>query len=289
MTKTQIADLALSHIGARALVDVDTDTNQNAIAIRQWFESARKEALRSHPWNFATDRWRLVTVYESLVGVALTASGTLIQVTKTTHGLVTGQRIDLELVNGLSNANGTWYVTVTGINTFTLDDSTFASGYVSGTGRYVVIPNAAWNRQHTLSDLPKPWLRILKVDEYGGHDKTDSADYEISNGLILSRCDKIHIYYIFDQDDYDTWSQDFINAFSFLLASYVAQNITGPAGQAMQLRQAYEQSIKPLAASRDARESKPRRTLPFNSSQLIQARSGGYWSDPYSVNYDALP
>jgi hypothetical protein len=56
--------------------------------------------------------------------------------TAAAHGLTTGDNVTVELVEGNVDANGTWFVTVTGVTTFELDTSNGKGGdaYVAGTG-----------------------------------------------------------------------------------------------------------------------------------------------------------
>ena len=55
-TTTDIANLALSNIGARRLTALDTDTSEEAKSARLHFTHQRDTLLRRHPWSFATRR-----------------------------------------------------------------------------------------------------------------------------------------------------------------------------------------------------------------------------------------
>lgn len=72
-------------------------------------------------------------------------SGGLIKITTpTTHGLVTGQVVDVASVGGVAAATGTWPITVVNSTSFTLNGSTFSGVYTSGgtwhvTGLYVAV------------------------------------------------------------------------------------------------------------------------------------------------------
>ena len=89
-TATEIANLAIAHLGGRALTALDADTSQQAASLRKWYNpgggtpvyTALDEVLRAHPWNFATMRKRQTITYASLSGgSAVTDSGGLIQIT----------------------------------------------------------------------------------------------------------------------------------------------------------------------------------------------------------------
>jgi hypothetical protein len=276
MTKTQIASLAYSHLGGRAFTDVDTDTTQQAIVCRKWFDAARDELLVSHPWNFAIRRKRLTTTWTALSGVALADNGSgEIRVTATSHGRSTGDRLHFKEVEGVTNANGFHFITVNDANTFDLDDSTYSGTHTSGTGSWVVAPQFNWDFQHALSGLTGTSLRVLKIGgQDGGHDD-DGEDYQLEGDYILTDNEEPEVRYVYQHTTVASWPQMFITAFSYLLASYMATDLAGEQGKAMQLRQAYEQTFLPKARGQDARESKPRRALPFERSQLLQARMGG--------------
>jgi len=265
MTKTEIANLALSHLGAKLLNDIATDTTQQAICVRLWFDAARDDMLSSHPWNFAIARAILTPLYFPIDEMG--TDGGLVEVTKIDHGLPTGSRIFLK---GVTGANGHWYITSTSEDTFTLEGSQ-ATGTYSGGGSYTRTPAFGWDFQHP---LPADCLRVLKVGGEEGQADDDGEDYEIEGGMLLAQSDQIQVRYIYRHTAYSSWPQYFTNTFSYLLASHCAQNLTGPAGQAMTLRQAYEETLLPKARVRDARESKPRRTLPIRDSQLLAARGG---------------
>jgi len=272
-TKTDIANLAITHLGGRPLKNIDSDQTPQAVVALQWFSTAAQEALKSHPWNFAIERTRSEVSFTTLTGSAITDNGSgVFRVTSTSHGLETGDRILLRDVEGATSANGNWYVTKVSANAFDLDDSEYASGYTSATGEFAKVPKFDWDFQH---ELPDCCLRVLKINGDGGGLKDDSDDFSIEKGFILCNSEEVNITYIDDMSaDPEDWPADFVNAFSFLLASYMAQNLAGPSGQAGGLRQSYEGMLAPMAKTRDAREGKKPRTLPFPDSQLLQSRSG---------------
>lgn len=271
-TKTEIANFAIAHLGGRPLVDVDTDTTQQAIACQQWFATARDEFLRSHPWNFATKRKRQAVTYLSLSGSAVTNNSGAIRVTYTAHGLLTGDRVFIKDVEGVTNANGRWYVTKINDNTFDLDDSEFSGTYTTATGKWVKIPQFNWWFQHT---PPTDMLRILKIDGCAGPLKDDGRDYAHESGLILCNVDTINITYVASVTTYTEWPADVVNVFSRLLASYIAANIQGAGtSRAGELRKEYEQLLAPIVRRLNANDGKPPNVLPWNESQMIAARFG---------------
>lgn len=279
-TATEIANLAISHLGGRALTALSTDTTQQAASLRKWYNpeagtpiyTALDEALRAHPWNFATARHRQTVTYYNVTDVV--SSGGLIKITDGSHGIQTGQRVYIKDVEGVTVANGQWYVTRVDSDEFTLDDSVFAGTYTSG-GKWTKIPAFDWDFEHT---PPADCLRVLSLNAGGGQMEDAGADFTVEKGLILTDEETINLKYIQRITDVTEYPADFVTAFSFLLASCIAQDTQGASGQAQQMRQFYENAVAPPVKARDSNEGKARRIPPFNDSQVISARMGGYWT-----------
>jgi len=54
-SETQIANLALSHLGVgKTISNIETDRGDEALACRTFYDVARDEMLRGFPWPFAT-------------------------------------------------------------------------------------------------------------------------------------------------------------------------------------------------------------------------------------------
>jgi len=283
-TATEIANLAIAHLGGRALTSLTGDTSQQSASVRKWYNpdagtpvyTALDEALRAHPWNFATMRKRQTITYASLSGgSAVTSSGGLIKITYTAHGLATGDRTYIKDVEGITVANGQWYVTRVDADNFTLDDSVFAGTYTASTGEFVAIPAFDWDFQHT---PPSDCLRVISLNAGGGQMEDAGADFQFEKGLILTDEETINLKYIQRITDVTQYPADFVTAFSFLLASYIAQDTQGATGRSLELRQFFDKAVAPPVKSRDANEGKARRIPPFNDSQLVAARMGGYWT-----------
>ena len=269
MTKTEICNLALSLLSANTATDIDTDSTPQAEAVRRWFAPARDECLASHPWNFATKRARLTLTWTALSGVALADNGSgEIRVTATSHGLTTGQRIHMQDVEGVTAANGTWYVTRIDADTYDLDASVFAGTHTSGTGEWIVAPLHGWDYKHT---LPTDNLRVVRVNGYEGNEE-DSAPYAIEESVLLSDDTIIDLQYVYQHTTVANWTQDFINAFAALLASYVAAEITESVGRGETLRKQFEAIVAPQKRRNDARAGKGRTLQPTFNSQLVAAR-----------------
>jgi len=63
-------------------------------------------------------------------------NATPISITATSHGLATGDSVEINNVSGNTAANGIWTITRVDANTFTLDTSVGNGAYISGTGSF---------------------------------------------------------------------------------------------------------------------------------------------------------
>jgi hypothetical protein len=271
MTKTEICNLALSLVSANTATDIDADSTPQAEAVRRWFVPARDEALASHPWNFATKRARLTLTWTALSGVALANNGSgLIRVTHNTHSMQTGDRIHMRNVQGVPAANGTWYITRITQHIFDLQDSVFSGSHTSGTGEWLLAPLTGWDYQHT---IPSDSLRVVRVNGEEGNEE-DSQPYAIEQGLLLTDADVVELRYVYQHTTVTTWTQDFINAFAYLLASYIASEIIKSTDKSEQMRRQFEGIIAPQKRRTDARSGKGRRLQPVYDSDIIRARRG---------------
>lgn len=271
MTKTEICNLALSLVSANTATDIDTDSTPQAEAVRRWFAPARDEALASHPWNFAMKRARLTLTWTALSGVALADNGSgLIRVTHNTHSLQTGNRLHIRNVQGVPNANGTWYITRIDNHTFDLVDSVYSGTHTSGTGEWLLAPLTGWEYQHA---IPDDNLRVVRVNGEEGNEE-DSQPYAIEQGYLLTDADVAEIRYVYQHTTVTTWTQDFINAFAYLLASYIASEIIKSTDKSEQMRRQFEGLIAPQKRRNDSRAGKPRVLQPVYDSDLVRARRG---------------
>jgi hypothetical protein len=270
MTDVDISNLALSLIAGKPIAAIDTSTVQGR-AVLKWFGPTRDEVLAAHPWNFASKRARLTTSWLTFSGTPFTNNGSgLIRVTYTSHGLTTGWRVTIQGVVGVANANGTWYVTVIDANTFDLQTSQFSGTWTAGTGQWVNIPLFDWSYMFT---IPSDLIRVNEINGQAGNEE-DSTPHIIESGILMCNQDTVQLTYVYQHTTYATWPQFFINAFAFLLASNLAQELTGPAGKALEMRKNYEQAIAPQAMRRDSRQSKGERLYPSWDSQLVASRLG---------------
>lgn len=270
MTDVDIANLALSYISGKPITALDTTTQQGRVCLK-WFAATRDEVLAAHPWNFAAKRYRSAVTWTAITGVADNGSG-LVRITSVGHGQATGNRVHTKDIGGVNSANGTWYVTVIDPDNYDLDDSTFSGTYTASTGSWLQAPLFGWGYQHA---LPSDCIRVNKVNGFDSNEE-DSVPYEVEGGILLCDNETLELSYVYQHTTYADWPQFFINAFSFLLASNIAQELTGPSSKAMDLRKQYTGMIEQEAMRRDARQGKGKIIDPIYASRLVRSRR--YWS-----------
>lgn len=274
MTQTQIANLALSLLGAKTIADYTTEQTQQAVEARRWFDVARDEVLAGRNWNFAADRARVTTTYTALSGssaIANNGSG-LIRVTSNSHGLSDGMRVYIKNVQGVTAANARWYVTGSTTNTFDLVDSVFSGTYTASTGQWVRIPLFAWDYWHA---IPSGCLKVRRVldEPCDDEEEKEGLPFAVESSKIMCNVETAYVRFTKQVTDVTLWPAEFITAFSTLLASYLAQALSGPSGRAGALRESFEKLMLPNAGGVDAREGRgTRRAMQHTESKMVSSR-----------------
>lgn len=64
LTKTDIANFALAHIGDHRVTNIDSDTKPNSIKVRDQWDITRLEALSAYEWGFASTMRELALASE---------------------------------------------------------------------------------------------------------------------------------------------------------------------------------------------------------------------------------
>lgn len=146
----------------------------------------------------------------------------------------------------------------------------------------VATPPFDWSYQHT---LPTNCLRVLEVrsgslDTYGINVSYDPPvdGFEIENGKLLSNHEYLALRYIFD-DGPEGWTSLAVAALARLLASYLAESITGDPKRAEYHRRLYEEVDLPTAQHHDAVQDQSNENHPLEArlagSILVQRRRLG--------------
>lgn len=155
-TLARLADYRFNNYGTNDITFY-TVANIQASLIYAWNEmylqGKREIALTLLPKTSSTDTW--TTTANQVAANSHTVTGAtnaspIVITTSAGHNLTTGQTIKIRLATGNTAANGTWVITVTGANTFSLNGST-GNGVYAGSG----LADAAESNRITLN----AWLR----------------------------------------------------------------------------------------------------------------------------------
>jgi hypothetical protein len=96
------------------------------------------------------DGSKAITAATNASPIAITTAGN--------HGLTTGDNLTIQRVEGNTAANGTWFITVTGLTTFTLDGTTGNGTYTSATGEWWT--NVTWDAL-VAAQVPSPVYTVV--------------------------------------------------------------------------------------------------------------------------------
>ena len=289
MTKTDIANLALSKLGQPAITSIDDTEDRDARLCKLHYDHALKEALRSHFWGFAMTCPQL----SSVAFVVATISGDLTQGVDddpvTFPELMdAGDEIWTSDGNADAPDAGTWYrftrssptwtasVFVDGSETvfweslpdiedpdgLELTPAIGASGTATvafGNSSQILPWGAAW-------DYPIDMLKLRQLQDSSGN-KIEKFALRRFNGkrLILTReMDAVFAEYVQYVDDPDEYDPTFLEAFVTLLAAKVARVITGSEGIEGDMRQLYESNAMPAARTADSHDSRSNENRPID-------------------------
>jgi hypothetical protein len=258
-TSVDICNLALGHLGEATIADIDDD-NTRARACLKHYDTALEATLRSHRWNFAQARRVVDLPWQAMTSVA-NSSG-LVQVTKTDHGLTTGDRVQ---VKDTVFANGSFPVTVTSSSVFTLTGSVWSSGVTAGS--FVLAPAFGWGYRFT---QPTDCLRVLEVNDSEAGDNRNP--WIIEGDFILTDQEECRLVYLAKVTDVTKFDPLFVDAFALSLAIRLTESIRGATAKTEQLTAQYERITAPLARRVDSNEARRRKPLKPMNSLAIQAR-----------------
>lgn len=210
-TKTSLCNLAYEHLGGAApfITDIATDTTKHGKLFQECIENSRKAVLRSHPWNFAIARAKLEL--KAITNAVSNGGPNLIRLTATAHGRTTGDYVTVEQVQGTTEANGQWTVTVIDANTLDLVGSTFTNTYVSGG---LVGLSAIWEYRFK-HVLPSNFVRLVSI--------LDDPEHEVEGAFIVSNDTTLYIKYVYDPfptttADYSSADPQFFQALALHIA-----------------------------------------------------------------------
>lgn len=140
-----------------------------------------------------------------------------------------------------------------------------------------VVPEFEFNFEYTLPNDCVKVISLMDIEDQYCVEGNKLLANPIYDSRTQATSGSVNIKYVYDNTNYNSWPSDAVNAFSFLLASYMAQNINGPdagGGRNAELRKIYEQMIVPLSKSRDSKEMRQKLVTKDQYSEVLNARYG---------------
>lgn len=139
--------------------------NSGATAARIAPGDIIKIAKSPNKVSLGNGTWTSISSYSqpanSLSITAATNASPISITTSSNHGFATGDIVQIQSAGGNTAANGTWIITVTGLNTFTLDNSTGNGTYTSGglvqNANYRAVKLASNTQTALISDVYLGW------------------------------------------------------------------------------------------------------------------------------------
>ncbi len=286
MTKTDIANLALSKIGETLIDDIDDTGDRRARLAKLHYEPTLREILRAHFWGFAMTCPALDShPTQSIFITGTLAVGADAVVCPELIPAIAGEWSS----DGNENApaSGTWYRLIHSSPTWTL--SIFEDGVETAFWESVTDPatpealefaptigvSGTATANFGLSKTIMPWavawtypddvLKLRRLLDAEGN-RVEHFEFRRLNGArrILTRdLSEVHAEYVQFVDDPPDYDPLFTAAFVTLLASRLARAISGSDKLEGDLRSLYETVDLPAARTADGYDSQSNENRPL--------------------------
>ncbi len=271
-TDVVIANLALRHIGQKAITSLTDASDAVAIKVNDVYASLRKKLLREHPWNFA--------VYSAILGHVVNADKTItgataanpVVITSAAHGFANDDVVSIRSIVGMVELNGRKYtVANVAANTFELsgvDGSAYTAYASAGTVGVVTTVGEEFDYDNRYL-LPTDFLQPIKVRG----EPEDTIDYRLQSGGTNLELhiddDECNLQYIASVTDPTKFDDTFVDVFALLLAARLAFTISQSRTMAHDLEELYEQELAKAKGLNAIGRGRPRQ---MRQDDVIDAR-----------------
>lgn len=211
-----ICNSALTAIGTRRITSL-SDPSREARVCNDNYDLCRLAVLRMHPWNFAATK----VILSSTPITGAVTSGGLIKITAASHGYITGDYVTVDQVQGTTEANGQWTVTVVDANNFTLNGSTFTNTYSTG-GVTTKAPKFGFKFSYP---LPSDFIRVIGVQD--NKQLLGPGEYDVASGSFGADSATLYLRYVKNVTDTTVFDPLFDEALALYLAHKLCYKLTG--------------------------------------------------------------
>ena len=271
-TDVVIANLALRHIGQKAITSLTDATDPVAVKVNDVYASLRKKLLRAHPWNFAVVNAILGHVVDADKTITAATQANPVVVTSAAHGFANDDVVSIRDVVGMVELNGRKY-TVANKTTDTFEltsvDGSAYTTYSSGgkVGKVTTVGEEFDYDNRYL--LPSDFLNPIKVQG----EPEDTIDYRLQSGGTNLELhiddDECNLQYIASVTDPTKFDDTFVDVFALLLAARLAFTISQSRTMAQDLQELYEQELATAKGLNAMGRGRPRQV---RQDDVIDAR-----------------
>ena len=289
-TSLEIANMALSKIGSRAITSFTQSGSNEATAINAVYDTILDEVLSEHPWTFAQRRIALTATVPDDVSLTIddaqntpivitgaTAADPVV-ITATAHGFSDDDWVKITSVVGMTELNGNFYIVSNATaNTFELTDTDgddvdglLYTAYTSGGQIQKCFEMPTLDSQSVVVyEKPDDYLKIIGKS-------VKEAFIAVELDKIISDTTGLKIVYTYRNTTVSQYFPKFIQALVTRLAAEVAFTIINSVSKSKELKELYETVDLPDAVSVDSTQGTP---TPAMQDEWLDARvigSGGY-------------
>ena len=274
LSQTDLANLALSKIGAQSITNITDQTSTSAIACNTNWGISFLETARSAPWNCL----RKTAVLQQTTNPTVSPSASTLTPVPIPWAPTTAYAANINLTFG-GNTYATNYAFTSSFN-FTNDLTSGAlslidiptlypfSNYGDTGNQYV----SGWSYAYL---LPSDFLLVVMLNDtwcYGQWGNRNTELFELQGPLLMTNRSQVLLKYTANISDTTQYDPLFTNALSFLLASKVASSLRKDDGRLqMQLLEAYKQALSD-ARTVNANEGSPSRNNVMRRSLWVKSR-----------------
>jgi hypothetical protein len=276
LSQTDLANVALSKIGAQPINSLLDQANRSALACKTNFTLAYLEVSRSGKWNCLLTPQNLAQQVQTPLP---NFPGSPITITATPWAQFTSY-----LANVYVTFGGSYFLVMFNYTSTASFANDLTTGALQQTDQETASPNffslggsaypSGWGFQFALPD-DFQFLAVLNERSCWDFDGAGGDDYEIMGSSLYCNKPRAVVQYVKNQPDVSQMDSIFADAFTYKLAASIATELRQDGGKMEAgMMQAYERSLR-KARTRNGGEQQARRFNPIRSSRFNQSRFGG--------------
>jgi len=268
-TKLQIANLALSLIGAKNLTTFGETTTEEGKRVNATYAFVRDEVLMEHPWSFAQKRVSLVDMTRTEQDDWVTATTYIVDdivydpTNAKYYKCLVAHTAAAKFATDLTAVNWVLYTDWVTSTVYAKGDKIYNSGieyaclvnHTSAALFATDLSSVYWVATELVEDMDDTLIAVfylptdfLKVNSISDIDTT----YQLLGNRLLADTTALSIRYTYSNDDPTLYSPMFVTALATRLAYEICFNLTQSAPKAENVLAMYETMALPRAMAADS-------------------------------------